>query len=126
MRNEEEEGRGPPVDLRRRTKQFGLRIIRLSSSLGGDDTVSVLRRQLLRSGTSVGAQHREACRARSTAEFISKIESATQELDESGYWMELLVESGLVPKERLESLMQEVDELLAIFVASARTAKGGA
>jgi four helix bundle protein len=112
------------VDLRQRTKQLALRIINLSSALGRDDTVSVLKRQLLRSGTSVGAQYREACRARSTAEFVSKLESATQELDETGYWIELLIESALVPEQRLSALLQEVNELLAIFVASARTAKG--
>jgi four helix bundle protein len=123
MLNERER---PPVDLRLRTKQFALRIIALSLSLGRDDTVSVLKRQVLRSGTSVGAQYREACRARSVAEFVSKIESATQELDETAYWIELLMESGIVAKQDLTELLQEVEELVAIFVASARTAKGGA
>ena len=121
MRNDSES----PGDLRVRTKQFALCIITLSNTLGRDETTSVLRRQLLRSGTSVGAQYREACRARSSAEFVSKIESATQELDETAYWLELLAESGLVQPARLADLHQEVDELLAIFVASARTAKGG-
>ena len=121
MRNE----RQPPGDLRFRTKQFALRIIALSATLGRDDTISVLKRQLLRSGTSVGAQYREACRARSSAEFVSKIESATQELDETAYWIELLIESGLVEPTRLTELQQEAEELLAIFVASARTAKAG-
>jgi four helix bundle protein len=119
MRNERE----GPADLRVRTKQFALRIIAVSSALGRDDTTSVLKRQLLRSGTSVGAQYREACRARSSAEFVSKIESATQELDETAYWIELLTESGLVQPARLADVSQEVEELLAIFVASARTAK---
>src|SRR3954469_9917519 len=111
-------------DLRLRTKQFALRVIRAYIAIRGEDVGSVLGRQMLRSGTSVGAQYREACRARSDAEFISKIESASQELDETGYWLELLVESGLVPNLRLDELQQEVNELLAVFVASARTAKG--
>src|SRR5687768_9197023 len=113
------------VDLRRRTKAFALRIIRLYSSLEKLDAPGVLGRQMLRSGTSVGAQYREACRARSPAEFVSKIESAVQELDETAYWLELLVEGELVSKHKLADLMQEVDELLAIFVASAKTAKEG-
>jgi four helix bundle protein len=123
MLNERER---PPVDLRLRTKQFALRIIALSVSLGRDDTIGVLKRQVLRSGTSVGAQYREACRARSVAEFVSKIESATQELDETAYWLELLVECGLVADHRLGDLLQEAEELVAIFVTSARTAKSGA
>lgn len=79
---------------------------------------------MLRSGTSVGAQYREACRARSTAEFVSKIESATQELDETCFRFELLAESGLVPEEKLLALKNEGAQLLAILIASARTAKG--
>src|SRR3954467_7174063 len=89
-------------DLRRRTKQFALRIIRLYCAVRGDDAANVMGRQMLRSGTSVGAQYREACRAHSTAEFVSKIESASQELDETGYWLELLVESGLGPNLRTD------------------------
>ena len=110
--------------LRQRTKQFALRVRRLYSAVRGDDAANVIGRQMLRSGTSVGAQYCEACRARTSAEFASKIESASQELDETGYWLELLVESGLVPQQRLEGLLQEVNELLAIFVAPARPAKG--
>jgi four helix bundle protein len=82
-----------------------------------------LGRQLLRSGTSVGAQYREACRARSPAEFVSKLESANQELDETHYWLELLMEAGLIPKRLLDPLAQEANELIAIFVASAKQAK---
>ena len=119
------DGCDKPEDLRARTKRFALRIIRLYTAIRRDEATMVLGRQLLRSGTSVGAQYREACRARSPAEFVSKLESATQELDETGYWLELLVESGLVKPQRLDGLLAEVDELLAIFTASARTAKGG-
>ena len=110
-------------DLKQRTKQFALRIIRLYSSLGTSGAAAVIGKQLLRSGTSVGAQYREAARARSPAEFISKMQSATQELDESVYWMELLVESSLVEDRLLEGLKQEADELIRLFVSSALTAK---
>jgi four helix bundle protein len=111
------------TDLKRRTKEFALRIIRLYSSLGTNGAAGVIGKQLLRCGTSVGAQYREAARARSAAEFISKIESATQELDETIYWMELLQESALVEKRLLEGLRQEAEELTRIFVSSAKTAK---
>ena len=123
MRN----GDQTPEDLRDRTKRFALRVIRLYSALphGRDDPAGVLGKQMLRSGTSVGAQYREACRARSNAEFVSTLESATQELDETCFWFELLTESGLVPEEKLRSLRDEGNQLLAIFIASAKTAKGG-
>ena len=127
MQNEEEEvkeGRRSNGDLRLRTKQFALRVIALSTSLPGDLESQVMRRQVVRSGTSVGAQYREACRARSVAEFVSKMQSALQELDESGYWFELLVDSGRVPPPRLADLLGEADELTAIFVASIKTAGG--
>jgi four helix bundle protein len=122
MRNVEDK----PEDLRSRTKRFALRIIRLYSALphGPNDAATVVGKQLLRSGTSVGAQYREACPARSAAEFISKVESATQELDETCYWFELLAESGLVAEEKLASLRAEGNELLSILIASAKTAKG--
>jgi four helix bundle protein len=83
----------------------------------------VIGRQIVRSGTSVGAQYREASRARSAAEFISKMESATQELDETTYWLELLQESGVVQERLLRELHNEADELIRVFVASVRTAK---
>ncbi|HLX11531.1 MAG TPA: four helix bundle protein [Bacteroidota bacterium] len=110
-------------DLRKRTKDFALRIIRLYSSLPKTDESRVLGKQLLRSGTSVGAHYREACRARSTAEFISKIEGGLQELEESSYWLELLIESNVVPAEKFSPLQQEMEELIAILVTSAKTAK---
>jgi len=80
-------------------------------------------KQVLRSGTSVGAHYREACRARSPAEFISKMETALQELDETTYWFQLLVESTLVREALLVDLRKEAEELLAVFVASVKTAK---
>ena len=118
------QGTAQNEDLRSRTKQFGLRVIRAYSSLQKrDDVQQVLGRQMLRSGTSVGAQYREACRARSTAEFISKMNSAPQELDETAYWFEMLLESGAVTKRKLERLMQETNELIAIFVTCIRNAR---
>jgi four helix bundle protein len=110
-------------DLKQRTKHFALRVIRLYSSLSTSGAAAVIGKQLLRSATSVGAQYREAARARSAAEFISKIECAMQELDESLYWIELLEESALVESGLLEGLKQETTELTRIFVSSALTAK---
>jgi four helix bundle protein len=110
-------------DLKCRTKGFALRIIRLCGALPQRMEASVIGKQLIRSGTSVGAHYREACRARSTAEFISKLEVGLQELEETGYWLELLVESEIVPAARMADLLHEVDELMAILVASVKTAK---
>ncbi len=109
--------------MKRRTKQFALRVIRLIESLPRGRTAEVLGKQLLRSGTSVGANYRAACRAKSTADFISKMGTVEEEADESLYWMELLVEAGLVKSELLAPLMKEADELVAITVASINTAK---
>ncbi len=110
-------------DLKKRTKEFALRIIKLVESLPKGRTTDVLGKQLLRSGTSVGANYRSACRARSTADFISKMGVVEEEADESLFWMELLIESGIVKIEKLESLMKEADELLAITVTSIKTAR---
>ena len=110
-------------DLRVRTKSFALRVIRLYSSLPRLVPAQIIGRQLLRSGTSVGAHYREATRARSGAEFVSKIECGLQELGESVYWMELLVEAGIVPLARRRELFQEAEDLTSIFVSSAKTAK---
>lgn len=110
-------------DLKHRTKQFALRIIKLFVRLPKSTQAQVIGKQLLRCGTSVGAQYREACRSRSDAEFISKLESSLQELEESAYWLELLVESEIVEKTKLADLSRETDELIAIFVSSVRTVK---
>src|SRR5687768_12089633 len=112
-------------DLRGRTKRFALRVIRLCGSLPTDEEARVMRRQLVRCGTSVGAQYREACRSRSPAEFRSKLHGALQELDETAYWFELLVESDRVTKAKMADLMQEADELIAIFVSSIKTSEEG-
>jgi four helix bundle protein len=111
------------TDLRTRTKQYALRIIRLFAALPETTVAQVLGKQMLRSGTSVGAHYREGYRARSTAEFISKLEGGLQELDETGYWMELLVEAGIVPQERLNDLQDETNQLLAILVTCVKNAK---
>jgi len=110
-------------DLRNRTKAFALRIVQVYQSLPAIGAGQILGRQLLKSGTSVGAHYREACRARSVAEFVSKIEGGLQELEETVYWMELLVEGNLVPARRLTALLREAEELTAILAASAITAK---
>lgn len=110
-------------DLKVRTKQFALRIIRLYKSLPNTVEAQVMVKQILRSGTSVGAQYREATRARSDAEFISKIESSLQELEETIYWLELFVESQTFKAEKIVNLQKEADELAAILVASVKTVK---
>jgi four helix bundle protein len=113
----------PGADLRGRTREYALRIIRLYRSIACNDVGQVLGKQLLRSGTSVGAQYREACRARSVAEFVSKMEGALQELDETGYWLELIGAGELVSAAKLQGLVSETKELTAIFVTSIKTAK---
>jgi four helix bundle protein len=113
-----------PIDLKLRTKRFALRIIRLYSALPKYVLAQTLGKQVLRSGTSVGAQYREGLRSRSNAEIISKWEGALQELEETAYWLELIVESKLLPETRLADLMQECQELTAILVASVKTIKG--
>ena len=105
------------TDLRRRTKNFALAIIRLYASLPKRTEAQILGRQILRSGTSIGAHYREAQRAKSNADFISKIEGGLQEIEETCYWLELLGESGIVKSESLAPLRQEANELLAIFVS---------
>ena len=118
-----DERKAPPADLRARTLQFSLRILRLCSSIPLTPEGKIARNQLARSGTSPGAQYREAHRARSNAEFVSKMESATQELDETAYWLELIELAGLVTSKRLIAIRAECDELIAIFTSSVITAK---
>ena len=101
-------------DLKKRTKQFGLRCIKVTESLPGTRTADVLGKQLLRSATSVGANYRSACRAQSRPAFISKIAIAIEEADESLYWLELMIEAGLI---------KEGDEIVAIQTASSKTAQ---
>ncbi len=110
-------------ELKLRTKKFALRIIKLVQSLPKDRVSEVIGKQLLRSGTSVGANYRAACRARSQADFISKITIVEEEADESGYWLELICESKLMKEEKLAEIMKEAGELTAIFTSSGKTAK---
>lgn len=110
-------------DIRERTKEYALRIIRLYTSLPKGEPARVIGKQLLRSGTSVGAQHWEAHRAKSNADFISKLEGMIQELDESDYWLDLLPTAGIVESERLEPLRAETQELISIFTASVKRVK---
>lgn len=113
-------------DLRTRTKAFAISVIRMYSALPKATVAQVLGKQVLRSGTSVGANYREACRARSTAEFIAKLGDCLKELDESCYWFELLEETGTVAVDRLAPLQKECSELLAIFTTIAKKCKGTA
>ena len=110
-------------ELKTRTKQFGLRVIRLVESLPNTQTARTIGNQLLRSGISVGANYRAACRGKSKADFISKAGISQEEADECVYWMELLQEAGIIPAEKLKDLMKEANELVAIFTASIKTAR---
>lgn len=110
-------------ELRGRTKKFALRIIRLFRNLPRSSEAQILGKQLLRSGTSVGANYRAAGRARSPAEFSAKIGIVLEEADETVFWLECLIEAGIVKKELLEDLLNEANELVAIFAASYRTAR---
>ena len=109
-----------PYDLKQRTKQFALRTVRLVKALPKDSAAQVIGRQLLRSATSAGANCRAAHRGRSRREYMAKMGIVEEELDESLYWMELLIETGTMKRERLEKLIQEADELTAIVVTCIR------
>src|SRR5207244_936997 len=111
------------VDLRVRTKRFALREIRMFVALPKREEAYVLGKQVLRSGTSVGANFREAHRARSDAEFVAKLGDCLKELDETYYWMELLVDSGIVSVKRLAALQDECNQLLAILTTIAKKVK---
>jgi len=112
-------------DLKPRTKAFALRVIRMYSKLPKSDTVAqVLGKQVLRSGTSVGANYREASRGRSKAEFVSKIGDCLKEIEETGYWLELLVDSGCVPADKMADLLDETRQLIAIFTTIDKNSKG--
>ena len=110
-------------ELKRRTKAFAVKIVRLFESLPQKRTAYVLGRQLLRCGTSVGANYRSACRAKSTADFVAKMGIVGEEIDETMYWLELLIEVGILKAEAVEAILKEANELLAIVVASIKTAR---
>jgi four helix bundle protein len=111
------------MDLKMRSKKFALSIIHLYSCLPRSSEAQILGKQLLRAGTSVGSHYREGVRARSDAEFISKLEGALQELEESIYWMELIEESSTINQEVITPLIQEADELIAIFITCVKNVK---
>lgn len=110
-------------DLKVRTKEFALQIIRLYSSLPKTTEAQVIGKQLLWSATCVGTQYREAQRAKSDADFINEVEGSWQELDETGYWLELLNDAGIVASPKLIPLLKETDELTAIFVTIVKKVK---
>jgi four helix bundle protein len=112
------------VEFKQRTKLFALRVIRLVESLPRTRTATTIGNQLIRSGTSVGANYRAACRARSNAEFIAKMGIVEEEADESMFWIELLMETGTVKKELLESLFKEANEIVAMVVSSIKSSRG--
>src|SRR5260221_335047 len=115
-----------PEDLRPRTKAFALRVIHLYPELSKNDTIAqVLGKQVLRSGTSVGANYREASRARSKSEFISKIGDSLKEIDETEYWLELLVDSGCVSQAKMARLLDEMRQLIAILTTIHKRSKDG-
>ena len=119
--------RGYPTgvkDLGVRTKGFALRILRLFRALPKCDEARILGRQLLRSGTSIGANYQAACRARSRAEFIAKLGIVLEEADETVFWLELMRDGEIFPQLKLGELITEANELVSIFVTSLRTAKG--
>ncbi len=110
-------------ELFKRTKEFALRVIRLANGLPKTPEARVIRDQLLRCGTNVGANYRAAKRAKSTADFINKMGTVEEEADESMYWMELIVDAQLMSEERVSDLYHEADEILAMVVSSIKTAR---
>ena len=110
-------------EMKARTKAYANRVVKLCAALPNNWIARTLGKQLLRSGTSVGANYRAVCRARSNADFINKLRVVEEECDESLFWMELLVDNGFVKSSRLRDLMKEGNELLAIVVSSAKTAR---
>jgi four helix bundle protein len=110
-------------EMKSRTKAYANRIVKLCAALPNNWIARILGQQLLRSGTSVGANYRAVCRAKSNADFINKLRVVEEECDESLFWMELLVDNNLMRASRLAELMKEADEILAIVVSSAKTAR---
>jgi four helix bundle protein len=113
-------------EMKKRTKAFALEVIRLCEELPDKPVTRLIRNQLLRAGTSVGANYRASCRAKSIPDFIAKMGIVEEEADESMFWMEILMETGIVTANRIESLYKEANEICAITVASIKTARGKA
>ncbi len=110
-------------EMKERTKQFALRVIKLVAALPETRVGEVIGKQLVRSGTSVGANYRAACRAKSKKDFVYKINVVEEEADESLFWLEMIREASLLPANRVDALLKEADELTAIMTATGRTAK---
>jgi four helix bundle protein len=121
-----ENQRAGRVDLRVRTKQLALRVIRLFAALPRRAEADVIGKQLLRPGTSVGANFREAHRARSDAEFVSKVGDCLNELDETCYWLELLIDAEIIAQDRLSPLLEECNQLIAVLTTIANKVKANA
>lgn len=111
------------VELKRRTKQFALRVMKLVAALPANSTGKTIGTQLVRSATSVGSNYRAACRGRSKAEFIAKLQIVIEEADESCYWLELIIEGSLLPEAKVAALLDEANQLTAIMVASRKSAQ---
>ena len=111
-------------EMKARTREFGLRVIRLAESLPNTPTASVVRNQIIRCGTSVGANYRAACRAKSRRDFVAKMGIVEEEADETIYWMELLVDADIVRRPGIAGLMDEANQILSIVISSIKTAKG--
>jgi four helix bundle protein len=115
-----------PNELKQRTKTFAVEVIKFTRTLPKDDVATAhIARQLVRSSSAVGANYRASCRAKSTADFISKMTIVEEEGDETSYWLELLVETDTVALQRVGTLMNEADQLVRIVVASIKTSRGG-
>jgi len=112
------------IELKQRTKKFGLRVIKLVGALPTSLPGRTIANQLIRSGTSVGCNYRAACRGRSKADFVSKLGIVEEEADESAYWLEMIIEVGLMKVSLVEPLLKEANELVAIFVPSRKSASG--
>ena len=112
-----------PEELRARTKRFAVRIVKLCDALPNKPSGWIVAKQILRSGTSIAANYRAACRARSKAEFFAKLCIVVEEADETLYWLELLNDTGLVPSSKLQSLIDEANQLTSIFVAARKTSR---
>lgn len=110
-------------ELKRRTKQFALRVIRCAEALPNTVAGKIIANQLVRCGTSVGANYRAVLRARSTADFVNKLGVVLEEADETAFWLELIIEAHLLPEKQVAELLKEANELTAIFASSHKTTK---
>ena len=110
------------IEMKNRTKQFALRILKMADALPTNRSGNAIANQIIRSGTSVAANYRALCRAKSRADFINKTSIVEEEADETGFWLELVVDAGLLSTARVQPLLDEADEITAILVASRKTA----